>query len=83
MRVILRQVIGWLFLGGFVFLLGVAMWAVVTINRMRHQQLAALSMLTVLSAKAGLEAALDKARSNVETARAEGKAEGAEGKETP
>jgi hypothetical protein len=57
-----------LFWGGFGFLIAVAMWAVVTITRMRAEQAAAIGMLRVLAARAGLQEALEKVQTSKDAA---------------
>lgn len=53
----------WVFVLGFVFLVGVGVWAIVTITRMRREQLVALAILNFLSAQAGLRRSTDKLES--------------------
>lgn len=46
----IRLIIRWLFLGGFVFLVGVGMWTIVTVTRMKREQAVAIGMLKAMNA---------------------------------
>lgn len=61
-------VIRWLFFGGFWFLVGVGVWAVVTITRMKREQAIALSLLRLLAARTGLKEAIDHLQSSTPSA---------------
>lgn len=60
MRIFLLR---WFFFGGFVFLIGVGVWAVITITRMKREQAVALGILNALAASAGLQRATDRLQS--------------------
>lgn len=49
-----------LFLLGFVFLVGVAGWAVVQITRMKREQAIAIATLNALAARAGLKELIER-----------------------
>lgn len=48
------------FLAGFVFLVGVGMWAIVVITRMKREQTVAIALLDAIAAQAGLRRAVDR-----------------------
>jgi hypothetical protein len=57
---VLRHVFAWLFLGGFIFLTWVGIWAVITVTRMRREQTIAIGILHAMAARLGLKEAIDK-----------------------
>lgn len=57
MRVFLLR---WFFFLGFVFLVGVAVWTVIAVQRMKRQQLLTITLLENLAAQAGLRRAVDR-----------------------
>lgn len=56
--VTIGQLLRWGFACGLLFLVGVAMWAVVTITRLQRESVVALAVLRTLAASAGLKEAV-------------------------
>lgn len=56
----MRTLARFFFFGGFVFLVGVGMWAVVTITRMKREQASAIAMLRTLTEIMVLKDAVQK-----------------------
>lgn len=55
-----QQMVRWSFILGFFFLVGVGIWAIVTVTRLKREQAIALLILQSLAARAGLKETIDK-----------------------
>jgi hypothetical protein len=64
----MRILIVAIFWGGFAFLVAVAFWAVIAITRMQHEQAAAMGMLKIMAAKAGLQEAITQVQTTAAAA---------------
>lgn len=53
------QILRWFLLLGFLFQIGVSVWAIMMMIRMRREQAIAIAVLNTLAARAGLKQAID------------------------
>ena len=49
----------WFFFGGFCFLIGTSLWAIITLSRIRQEQTIVITMLKLMIARAGLKESVE------------------------